>query len=50
MNAKQKLTKWTSIMLLVAIASLATAGLALADHEIPVAGVESKQPGCLRPV
>ncbi len=40
MNTKQKLTKWTSIMLLVAIASLATAGLALADHEIPVGSVE----------
>ena len=40
MNARQKFTKWTSILLLVAIASLATAGLALADHEIPLAALE----------
>lgn len=38
MNTKQKLTKWTSITLLVAIASLATAGLVFAEHEIPIGG------------
>lgn len=40
MNTKRKLTKWTSIIVLVAIASLATAGLVLADHDTPVVGVE----------
>ena len=39
MNNKRKLTKSISVALLVALASLATTGLVLADHAIPVEGV-----------
>jgi hypothetical protein len=39
MNNKRKLTKSVTVALLVALASLATAGLVLADHYGPVEGV-----------
>ncbi len=41
MNTKQKFTKWASITFVVALASLAFAGLVLAEHEIPFAGASS---------
>ena len=41
MNTKQKFTKWASITFVVALASLAFAGLVLAEHEIPFAGTST---------
>ena len=40
MNTNKKWTKSISVVLLVAIASFATAGLVLANHDTPAMGVE----------